>query len=93
MLVKVFAMSRLDFGQGVGKGDSYRPSALIPTCDAPDSIIHANVNDQDQGLTGRNHNTTLDTNQIKQALYYKPGASRARVHKIEYKRVSGSNNI
>ena len=40
MLVKTFAMSRLDFGQGVWKGDSYRQSALIPTCDAPDSIIH-----------------------------------------------------
>ena len=40
MLVKVFAMSRLDFGQGVWKGDSYRQSALIPTCDAPDSIVH-----------------------------------------------------
>ena len=39
-LVKVFAMSRLDFGQGVWKGDSYRQSALIPTCDAPDSIVH-----------------------------------------------------
>ena len=26
-------------------------------------IIHANVYDQDQGLTGRYHNTTLDTNQ------------------------------
>ena len=40
MLVKVFAMSRLDFGQGVWKGDSYRQSALIPTCDAPDLIVH-----------------------------------------------------
>ena len=39
-LVKVFVMSRLDFGQGVWKGDSYRQSALIPTCDAPDSIVH-----------------------------------------------------
>ena len=59
MLVKVFAMSRLNFSQGVWKGDSYRQSALILTCDAPDSIIHANVYDQDQGLTGRYHNTTL----------------------------------
>ena len=33
---KRFVMSRLDFGQGVWKGDSYRQSALIPTCDAPD---------------------------------------------------------
>ena len=40
MLVKVFAMSRLDFGQGVWKGDSYRQSALIPTCDAPDLTVH-----------------------------------------------------
>ena len=40
MLVKVFATSRLDFGQGVWKGDSYRQSALIPTCDAPDLIVH-----------------------------------------------------
>ena len=39
-LVKVFVMSRLDFGQGVWKGDSYRQLALIPTCDAPDSIVH-----------------------------------------------------
>ena len=37
---KSFAMSRLDFGQGVGKGDSYRHSALIPNCDAHDSIVH-----------------------------------------------------
>ena len=37
---KSFAMSRLDFGQGVWKGDSYMQSALIPTCDAPDSIVH-----------------------------------------------------
>ena len=62
MLVKVFAMSRLAFGQGVWKGDSYRQAALIPTCDAPDLtalIMHANVYDQDQGLTGRYHNTTL----------------------------------
>ena len=28
-----------------------------------------------------------------QALYYKPGASRARIHKLEYERVSGSNII
>ena len=40
MLVKVFVMSRLDFGQGVWKGDSYRHSALIPTCDAPDLTVH-----------------------------------------------------
>ena len=37
---KSFSMTRVDFGQGVGKGDSYRQSALIPTCDAPDSIVH-----------------------------------------------------
>ena len=58
-----FVKSRLDFGQGVWKGDSYRQSALITTCDAPDLdrtlIMHANVYDQDQGLTGRYHNTTL----------------------------------
>ena len=62
---KSFVITRLDFGQGVGKGDSYRQLALIPTCDAPDLtvhfIMHANVYDQDQGLTGRYHNTTLDT--------------------------------
>ena len=40
MLVKSFAMTRLNFGQGVWKRDSYRQSALIPTCDAPDSIVH-----------------------------------------------------
>ena len=40
MLVKVFATSRLDFGQGVWKGDSYRQLALIPTCDAPDLTVH-----------------------------------------------------
>ena len=40
MLVKTFSMTRLNFSQGVGKGDSYRQSALIPTCDAPDSIVH-----------------------------------------------------
>ena len=40
MLVKSFVMSRLDFGQGVGKGATYRQSALIPTCDAPNSIVH-----------------------------------------------------
>ena len=46
-------------------------------------IIHANVYDQDQGLTGRYHNTTLDTNKIKQASYYKPGALRARIQKLD----------
>ena len=70
MLVKTFSMTRLDFGQGVGKGDSYRQSAMIRTCDTPDSdrtlIIHANVYDQDQGLTGRYHSTTL---QIKKISY------------------------
>ena len=40
MLVKVFLVTRLDFGQGVGKGATYRQSALIPTCDALDSIAH-----------------------------------------------------
>ena len=40
MLVKVFVMTRLDFGQGVWKGDSYRQSALIPTCDALDLTVH-----------------------------------------------------
>ena len=92
MLVKVFVVTRLDFGQGVGKGATYRQSALIPTCDALDSIIHANVYDQDQGLTGRYHNTTLDTNKIIYASYYKPGASRARIQ-ARYTRVNGSNNI
>ena len=28
---KSFAMTRLNFGQGVGKGATYRQSALIPT--------------------------------------------------------------
>ena len=37
---KSFVMSRLNFGQGVWKGDSYRQSALIPTCDAPDLTVH-----------------------------------------------------
>ena len=37
---KSFVMTRLDFGQGVWKGDFYRQSALIPTCDALDSIVH-----------------------------------------------------
>ena len=37
---KSFVKSRLAFGQGMWKGDSYRQSALIPTCDAPDSIVH-----------------------------------------------------
>ena len=37
---KSFARTRLNFDQGVGKGDSYRQSALIPTCDAPDLIVH-----------------------------------------------------
>ena len=37
---KGFAMTRLNFGQGVGKGATYGQSALIPTCDAPDLIIH-----------------------------------------------------
>ena len=32
---KSFSMTRLNFGQGVGKGATYRQSALIPTCDAP----------------------------------------------------------
>ena len=59
---KSFSVTRLNFGQVVGKGDTYRQSALIPTCDALDSIIHANVYDQDQGLMGRYHDTTLDTN-------------------------------
>ena len=41
MLVKVFfAITGLDFGQGVGRGATYRQPALIPTCDAPDSIVH-----------------------------------------------------
>ena len=41
------------------------------------------MHDQDQGLTRRYHNTTLDTNKIIQALCYKPGASRARIHKLD----------
>ena len=40
MLVKQFSLTRLNFGQGVGKGATYRQSALIPTCDALDSIVH-----------------------------------------------------
>ena len=40
MLVKSFSMTRLNFGQGVWKGDSYRQSALIPTCDALDLTVH-----------------------------------------------------
>jgi hypothetical protein len=45
------------------KGASYRQSALIPACDAPELnralIIHAIMHDQDQRLTGRYHNTNL----------------------------------
>ena len=37
---KSFSMTRLNFGQGVGKGATCRQSALIPTCDALDSIVH-----------------------------------------------------
>ena len=33
---KSFSMTRLNFGQGVGKGATYMQSALIPTCDATD---------------------------------------------------------
>ena len=40
MLVKVFVVTRHNFGQGVGKGASYRQLALIPTCDAPDLTVH-----------------------------------------------------
>ena len=39
-LVKQFWMTRLNFGQWVGKGATYRQLALIPTCDALDSIVH-----------------------------------------------------
>ena len=37
---KSFSMTRLNFGQGVGKGATYRQSALVPTCDAPDLTVH-----------------------------------------------------
>ena len=37
---KSFVVTRLNFGQGVGKGATYRQSALILTCDALDSIVH-----------------------------------------------------
>ena len=37
---KSFSVTRLNFGQGVGKGATYRQSALIPTCDTLDSIVH-----------------------------------------------------
>src|SRR3954468_2123412 len=59
---KSFSVTRLNFGQGVGKEATDRQSALLPTCDALDSIIHANVYGRDQAPTGRYHNTTLDTN-------------------------------
>ena len=39
-LVKQFSSTRLNFDQGVGKGATYRQSALIPTCDAPGLTIH-----------------------------------------------------
>ena len=44
--------------------------------------------DQAQGLTGRYHNTTLTQIKIIQALYYKPGASRARIQKLDVKQAS-----
>ena len=37
---KKFVVTRLDFGQGVGKGATYRQLALIPTCDALDLTVH-----------------------------------------------------
>ena len=40
MLVKVFVVTRLNFGQGVGKGATYSQSALIPTCYALNLIVH-----------------------------------------------------
>ena len=57
MLVKVFAMSRLDFGQGVWKGGFLQAvgsdtNLWCPRFDRT-LIMHANVYDQDQGLTGR----------------------------------------
>jgi len=39
-LVKQVWMTRLNFGQWVGKGATYRQWALIPTCNALDLIIH-----------------------------------------------------
>ena len=39
-----FSMTRLNFGQGVGKGATYRQSALIPTCDAPNFDRTLNIN-------------------------------------------------
>ena len=41
--------------------------------------MHANMYDQDQGLTGRYDNTTLKVKQVIYASYYKPEASRARI--------------
>ena len=46
------------FLQAVGSDTNLRRPRFDRTL-----IIHANVYDQDQGLTGRYHNTTLDTNQ------------------------------
>ena len=73
-------MTSHNFAQGVGKGAPYRQPALIPTCDAPDSIIHANVYDQDQGLTGRYHNTTLNINKS-----YKHHITSQGPRRLEYK--------
>src|SRR3954464_11832642 len=101
MLVKVFAMSRLDFSQGVWKGDSYRQSALIPTCYENlfnhTLIIHANVYDQDQGLMGRYHNTTLDTNQNNTSFILKArgleGSNTSSIHKSQRKQHYLSTDI
>ena len=43
--------------------------------------MHANVYDQDQGLTGRYHNTTLDTNEKKYKLHISSQGPRG----LEYK--------
>ena len=49
-------------------------------CDAPDSIIHANVYDQDEELTGRYHNRTLKINKS-----YKHHNTSQGPRRFEYK--------
>ena len=63
---KSFVMSRLNFGQGVWEGGFLQAVGSDTNLWRPrfdrTLIIHANVYGQDQGLTGRYHNTTLKIN-------------------------------
>ena len=97
LLVKVFqwldSTSAKELERGLPTGSRLWYQLVTPSIQSYTNHTHKCVRSRSRAHGKISQHNSRYKLKIIQALYYKPGASRARIHKLEYTRVSGSNNI